>query len=356
VHDGLTIPIIQAPMAGGITTPALVAAVSGAGALGFLAGAVQPATSLRAQIQEVRALTTAPFGVNLFVPGAESNAETVAAVSLYRDRLQVEAVRYGAELGDPAIDDDDWIAKLRILDEERVPVASFTFGVPPAELVARLQANGTTVVVTVTSVSEAQLAVGVGADVLCVQGMEAGGHRGRFTDDGRVDDTGLLPLLRMVSDATRLPLIAAGGLADGRDIAAVLVAGAGYAQLGTMFLATPESGAHPLHKAALVDAAYQETAVTRAFSGRPARGLVNRFMTEHSLVAPMAYPQVDLLTRPLRRAAAAAGDAQAMSLWAGQGHRRATDLPAAELVNRLWREATTALANTTTHWTPRPTT
>jgi nitronate monooxygenase len=348
ILDSLAIPIVQAPMAGGVSTPELAAAVSEAGGLGFLAAGYLPAERVREQISAVRRLTTRPFGVNLFVPG--DPAADRDAVDRYRDRLEAEAALYGAELGEPVADDDGWAEKLAVLRELEVPVVSFTFGCPTRATVMNLKQYVSDVVVTVTSAVEARLADDAGADALCVQGPEAGAHRGTFVNADQhssVDDVSLLPLLRRVSAIADLPLIATGGLSGGRDVAAVLAAGARAAQLGTVFLACPESGAHPLHKAALTDGSYPGTAVTRAFTGRPARGLVNRFMLDHSADAPAAYPHVHRLTRGLRAAAAAAGDPAAMSLWAGQGHPFAREVPAAELTRALAAEARAALADAT---------
>ncbi len=342
VLDELGIPIVAAPMAGGVSTPELVAAVSSAGGLGFLAAGYLSADAVRAQIRAVRRLTGKPFGVNLFVPGDTSADADV--LSRYRDRLEAEASLYGAALGEPVADDDGWPDKLAVVRDSRIPVVSFTFGCPPAALVSTLKRYVSDVVVTVTSAGEAELAAAAGADALCVQGPEAGAHRGTFANQDIADDVGLIPLLRRVSSVVDLPLIAAGGLSHGRDVAAVLAAGARAAQLGTMFLACEESGAQPLHKAALTDPSYPGTTVTRAFSGRPARGLINRFVLDHSAEAPHAYPHVHNLTKPLRAAAARAGDAAAMSLWAGQGHRFAQELPAAELAQTLADQARDAIA------------
>jgi nitronate monooxygenase len=227
---------------------------------------------------------------------------------------------------------------------------SFTFGCPAKDIVANLARRGSRVVVTVTSAAEAVLAAEAGADALCVQGAEAGGHRGTFDNPARPDDMGLLPLLRTVIATVDTPLIAAGGLSHGNDIAAVLVAGARAAQLGTIFLACPESGAHKLHKEALTDPAYPGTAVTRAFTGRPARGLVNRFVLDHSEAAPAAYPHVRHVTRDIIRAAAQAGDTAAMFLLAGQAHRFAREQPAAQLVRSLAEQARAALNQAIHRW------
>lgn len=179
-----------------------------------------------------------------------------------------------------------------------------------------------------------------GADAVCVQGVEAGGHQSTHRDDPQTDGAGigLLSLVAQVRETVQIPIVATGGLMRGSQIAAVLAAGAEAAQLGTAFLACPESGASPLHKQALTNPLFVRTALTRAFSGRPARGLVNRFMREHGPYAPAAYPQVHYLTAGLRKAAAKAGDAQGMALWAGQGHRMARELPAGRLVRLLAEE------------------
>lgn len=342
ILDQLSQPIVQAPMAGGVSTPALAAAVSNAGGLGFLAAGYRTADAVREQIAATRALTGEAFGVNIFVPDTSTvDGEALAA---YRDRLTAEARRLRVELSDPADDDDAWAAKLAVVCEERVPVVSFTFGCPDPTVLAELRDAGCATVVTVTSAGEALTAAASGADVLCVQGAEAGGHRGTFHNTGPIDDTALLPLLRKVTAAVTVPLIAAGGLSGGRDVAAVLVAGARAAQLGTMFLACPEAGTNPTHRASLPGD--RPTAVTRAFTGRPARGLVNRFLVEHSAAAPAAYPHIHHLTKALR----GAGDPEAMSLWAGQAHEFARPAPAADLVRELGAEARAALTETALRW------
>jgi nitronate monooxygenase len=339
----LRVPVIAAPMAGGPTTPALVAAVTGAGGFGFLAAGYRTPDALAEQIAATRALTGEPFGVNLFVPRAESTVE----VDAYRRDIAADAVRYGTESGDPAWDDDAYPAKVDLLVADPVAVVSFTFGLPRPEDVRRLHEVGTEIVVTVTTPAEAVLAAGVGADALCVQGFEAGGHRGVFTDDPASpvggETYGLLAALRLVSAAVDLPLVAAGGVVHGRDVAAVLAGGAVAAQCGTAFMRAPEAGTPATQRAALADGT-RSTTVTRAFSGRPARGLVNRFITEHGAHAPSAYPQLHNMTKPIRAASGAAADPESMSLWAGQTYGQATDEPAADVVRRLHAEALSALA------------
>jgi nitronate monooxygenase len=340
--SALRIPVIAAPMAGGPSTPELAAAVSGIGAFGFLAGGYLTADKLAGQITATRALTAAPFGVNLFVPGPESTVDIAGYVA----EVRADADRYGAQPGVPRWDDDDYPAKIDLLVETRVPVVSFTFGLPSSDDVRRLHEIGTEVVVTVTTPDEARQAAALGADSLCVQGFEAGGHRGTFVNDPASptggEPYGLLTALRLVAATVDLPLVAAGGIVHGRDVAAVLAGGAVAAQCGTAFLRSPEAGTPATQRSVLRDGT-RSTTVTRAFSGRPARGLANRFIAEHGADAPAAYPQLHHLTRPIRAASAAAGDPESMSLWAGQTYPLATEEPAAEVVMRLRTEAIAAL-------------
>ncbi|WP_309115052.1 nitronate monooxygenase [Saccharothrix sp.] len=333
--DRLEVPVIAAPMAGGASTPELVAEVGRAGGLGFLAAGYQSLEAVATQIKETMALTDKPFGINLFVPGVKSTVD----LSAYRDRVRAQAP---AEPGEPRWDDDSYAAKLELVMAMRVPVVSFTFGLPEPHDVHRLHAAGSTVVATVTTPAEARQAAAVGVDALCVQGCDAGGHRGTFTDDGVSPGGGelfgLLAALRLVSARVDLPLIAAGGIVHGADVAAVLAAGAVAAQLGTAFLSCPEAGTAAAYREALA-AGTRRTALTRAFSGRPARGLVNRFLVENSPHAPAAYPDVHHLTKPVR----ATGDPELMSLWAGQTYALVRPAPAAELVQRLRAEARAAL-------------
>jgi nitronate monooxygenase len=327
LSDLLTSPVVVAPMAGGPTCPALVAAAASAGAFGFLAAGYLTGPGLAGQIAAVRAAGVGAFGVNVFVPGEPAAAGAGLA-------------RYVASLGDgtgaPSWDDDRYDEKVAVLLADPPAAVSFTFGCPSAPVIAAFRRAGSVVIVTVTSPEEALLAAGAGADALCVQGVEAGAHRGTFVndDDALARDYGLLSLLGLVGSACDLPLIAAGGLMTAGQVRAVRTAGAIAAQCGTAFLRCPESGAHPLHKAALADPLSTSTALTRAFSGRPARGIVTEFMLAHP-DAPAAYPEIHHATRPLRAAAAAAGDPSRMSLWAGQGFRLALDRPAAEVAAML---------------------
>ncbi|MGX1883761.1 nitronate monooxygenase [Streptomyces sp. NPDC055287] len=338
-------PIVQAPMAGGASCPQLVAAVCEAGGLGFLAAGYKTADGMYEEIKQLRGLTGRPFGVNLFMP--QPSQADPASVEVYRHQLAGEADWYDTPLGEPDnCADDGYEAKLAILIDDPVPVVSFTFGCPTRPVLDAFAKAGTLTVVTVTTPEEAQIAQWTGADAVCVQGVEAGGHQGTHRDDPKNDGTGigLLSLVAQVRETVQLPIVAAGGLMRGAQVAAVLALGADAAQLGTAFLVCPESGANVLHKQAMTNPLFVRTELTRAFSGRPARGLVNRFMREHGPYAPAAYPQVHHITSGLRKAAAKAGDAQGMALWAGQGHRMAREMPAGQLVEVLAAESDAARA------------
>ncbi|MFD8754144.1 nitronate monooxygenase [Kitasatospora sp. NPDC059577] len=333
--DGLAVPVIAAPMAGGASTPELVAAVNRAGGLGFLAAGYRSATAMTEQVALVRKSGDRPFGVNLFVPAPPGDR---AAVAAYRERLRPEAEQWGVTLPeDIGPDRDDWEAKLAALLADPVPVVSYTFGLPTAEEAAALRAVGTLQIGTVTTPEEAQAAQAVGMDALCVQGPEAGGHRGTHRVADLPGELPLLELLPAVREVTALPLIAAGGIGDGAAIAAALRAGAVAVQLGTALLRADESGASAAHRAALTG--LPETTVTRAFTGRPARGLRNAFIDRHGPYAPPAYPEVHHLTVPLRVAATRRGDTTAMHLWAGTAHHLAEPGPAEAIVADLWRAA-----------------
>jgi nitronate monooxygenase len=331
VLDGVRHPIVLAPLAGGPSTPELTAAVVDAGGFGFVAGGYLAADDLRDRLDRTRSLTARPLGVNLFVPGTPADSEAVRA---FADRLAPEAAALGVELGQPRFDDDDWDAKVDLLLADPPAAVSFTFGCPPVSVIDRFHAAGVEVWVTVTTPDEAVAAEAAGADVLWAQGAEAGGHRGTWRDDDPlIEGIGLLALLSLVRSRTSLPVVAAGGLATPQDVAAVLTAGARAAAFGTAFLRCPEAGTSEVHRAALAGTA--PTVLTRAFTGRLARGIRNRLLDELSAVAPSAYPEVHHLTAPLRQAGRQVGDADVVNLWAGQAYPLAEARPAAEVVARL---------------------
>lgn len=347
--ERLNVPIVLAPLAGGPTTPQLAAAVSEAGGLGFLAAGYLSSDVMAERIASARALTAAPLGVNLFVPGPPSPP---GSVTEYARRLAEVASQAGVELGHARYDDDGWEAKLALLASDPLPVVSFTFGCPDHSVIRTLREAGSEVWVTVTTPVEAEHAAAAGADALVAQGSEAGGHRSSFTDDPRASgDFGLLSLLQLVLARTGLPVVAAGGITTGAAVAAVLAAGARGAQLGTAFLRSPEAGTSQVHRDAV--AAPRETAMTRAFTGRLARGIQNRFLDDYSEAAPAAYPEVHYLTAPLRAAGRSAGSPDLVNLWAGETHELARALPAAELVAQLVAETQSALAAAAARVPPR---
>jgi nitronate monooxygenase len=331
-------PLVVSPMAGGPSTVELVVAASLAGAFAFLAGGYKKAEELRADMAAVGAAGVDTFGVNLFVPGRPT--EVPARLTAYLASLGPLAEALGAELGTASWDDDDYPRKVALVLTEPPAVVSFTFGVPEPEVVHALQRAGSLVLVTVTTPEEAALALRVAPDALCLQGAEAGAHRGSLANDDRPDaDRPVRALLAAVRRRTLVPLVAAGAVAGPDDVVDLLARGAALVQAGTAFLCCPESGAPPAAKVALGDEAFALTGITRAFSGRRARAVVNAMARAH-LDAPPAYPEINNATRPVRAAAARAGDPDHMSLYAGTGFRQAESRPAAEVVERLvagWR-------------------
>jgi len=339
VLAGLSAPIIQARMAGGPSTPALAVAVDRGGGLGFLAAGYLSPQRLEEDISTTRA-QIGRFGVNVFVSGgAPADPELVQQ---YAARLRAEAERAGVELGPPRFDDDAFEEKIDLLRREPVAAVSFTFGIPPDGVIEQLHAAGSEVWLTVTSPQEARQAASAGADALIVQGIEAGGHRGVFVDDDAQSELTLLAALQLVRAAVDLPLIAAGSITTGASLAAVLVAGASAGQIGTAYLRTPEAGTSEAQRAAT--ATDRPTVLTRAFSGRLARGISNRLHEEYDGDAPRAYPEVHHMTSPLRAHGRAVGDADLFNLWAGEAHSLAEARPAEELTRRLAQDARDAIA------------
>jgi nitronate monooxygenase len=298
---GCELPLMQAPLGRGAAAR-LAAAVSRAGGLGSLGASWTEPPVLREQIRSIARVTDRPFCVNLVLDFAQDE-------------------------------------RLELVVEERVPWVSFSFGLRP-DLVRLARAGGARVLVQVASADAARAAADAGADALIVQGVEAGGHRGGF-DDGTPGEIGLLALLQLVPAVVDLPLVATGGIATGRGVAAVLAAGASAAQLGTAFMLCPEAATAPAHRDAI--SAPGETALTRAFTGRAARGIVNRWMREHGAGAPSAYPDLHHVTAKVRAAAREQGDPDGFHLWAGQAHELAEPVPAGELVRRLAAEAQATL-------------
>lgn len=324
--------IVVAPMAGGPTTPQLVAGAASSGALGFLAGGYKQAAELEADIRAVRDLTDEPFGVNVFVPGRPTADRGV--VERYLRQLDDDAAALGVGVGEARWDDDDWRAKVELLTVIAPAVVSFTFGLPPRDIVRRLRQRDCLVMITVTNRAEAAAAGDAGADLLCAQGVEAGAHRGTFDDAAPDDELSTLDLVAAIASTLDLPVVAAGGVATPAHVSDAVAAGAVAVQLGTAFLRCHEAGTNAVHRAALEDERRVATTMTRAFTGRRARGLVNDFTRRHGH-APSAYPEIHHATRPLRAAAAVTGDAERLHLWAGTGFRHTRAEPAAVIIDWL---------------------
>ena len=355
--DGLPIPIVQAPMLGAHDA-ALAIAVSRAGGLGSFPASGSAPDEIGPAVEAIRQATEAPFNVNLFVvPPASPSAEALDA-ALARLKPWYEAI--GAPLPDhPNRFAPDSDAQVAALARAAPPIASFTFGVLTRAQVEALQAAGTYVVGTANTVAEARAWAEVGADGICAQGAEAGGHRGNFLADVEDSLVGTLALTATILAAVDLPVIAAGGIMDGRGVAAALALGAKAAQMGTAFLLADEATVSAPWRAAISAAPDDPTRLTRAFSARYARGLENRFMR---LMRPIerqlpAYPVQNRLTQPMRAASNAAGDPEMMSLWAGQAVKLAQSGRAGEMVERWWAEAqgaAQALAERTAGRAPKP--
>jgi nitronate monooxygenase len=346
---GIDYPIILAPMAGGPSTPELVASVCEAGGLGsFGAGYLAP-DAIRAVIREIRARTDRPFAANLFIP--ERSAELPSEAAVEAAARALEPIRRelhltsAPRLGSPP----DFEAQLAVITEERVPVFSYTFGSLDERRVRELHELGTTVLGSATTVEEARLLEATGVDAVVAQGAEAGGHRGTFTVAPERALIGTMALVPQVVDAVRVPVVAAGGIMDGRGIVAAFALGAAAVQLGTAFLACPESGAHALHKQAML-ARYAEdpTRLTCAFSGKMVRGFSNQFMTQiEKAGAILPYPYQNSLTGEIRQAAVRQERPEFASMWAGQGAPMATAKPAGQLMRELIGQAEQVAARLT---------
>ncbi|HUB55498.1 MAG TPA: nitronate monooxygenase [Mycobacterium sp.] len=326
-------PLIVAPMAGGPSTPQLAAAASNAGGLGMLAGGLLRPDVLAERIDVARRLTSGPVGVNLFVP--QPSAGTYRQYAEYAKALAPEAERYDVQVGAPRDDDDGWADKLAVVSDMRPALVSFTFGLPTEQTCSRLQGSGIPLFASVTTPAEAKMAVARGVDALIVQGPAAGGHRATFDPAAPPCDTPLPALLKEICADVDVPVVASGGLATAEDVAQVLAAGAVAAQLGTAFLLADEAGTHPTHRAALHDRAFDETIVTRAFTGRHARALRNGFVDRYGEQAPFGFPQIGMMTAPLQKAAAEADDPHGMAMWAGTRFRQARKGSVAEIFSSL---------------------
>jgi nitronate monooxygenase len=341
---GIAHPILLSPMAGAGGTPELAAAVSEAGGLGAWGGAYAKPEEIAATIRQMRTLTCHPFNINLFA-GGYASAHTIDPQPMLDLVGQANAALGLPPPVLPPLPRDPFDDQIQAVIEERPPVFSFTFGMPSATQIAALKARDIVVVGTATTLEEAVRLEQAGVDAIAAQGAEAGAHRGTFAGPFESSMVPLATLLRETCAKVKLPVIACGGLMDGRDIAAALKLGAAAVQLGTAFLPCPESGAPAPHKQALLSAKQDTTVITRAFSGRPARGLTNRFIAmvnskmasgKEEFILP--FRQQNDLTRPMRNAAGQKGVADYISLWAGQGVTRSRQMPAGALMQTLLAE------------------
>jgi nitronate monooxygenase len=336
---GIAHPIILAPMAGGAGTPELVAAVSNAGGLGSWGGAYSTPQQILDTAKQLRALTGKPFAINLFAGGYEPERHVDPAPML--DLL----ARVHGELGlpPPVLPPNPrspFADQVAAVIEARPAVFSFTFGVPGADALAGLRKAGILTCGTATTIEEGKALAAAGVDSIVAQGEEAGAHRGTFLGSFEASMMPMRALTHGLLRDVKIPVIASGGIMDGREIAEMLKAGAAAVQLGTAFLPCPECGTPAAHKAALLAARADTTVVTRVFSGRAARGLRNRFIDMVPEQAILPFRQQNDLTRPMRNEAAKKGVADYLSLWAGRGVTRVRQMPAAELVQTLVEEMT----------------
>ena len=342
---GIELPIIQAPMAAS-TTPELAAAVTNAGGLGSLGCAYLSPDQFTDECLAVRSSTNGAFNVNFFVHKEPELDEDKGEATRRRLRAYYEEFGLGevpaAVPSSPTFGPEQLDAVLAVSP----PIVSFHFGLPAAEAVQAVKDMGAVVLSTATTVAEARLLVEGGVDAVIAQGFEAGGHRGTFPAPYESGNIGTLSLVPQIVDAVDMPVIAAGGIADGRGIAAALALGASGVQLGTAFLTCPESAAHPVYRQALLAARDDETRLTSAFSGRPARGLENRYLSEMAGAEETFpdFPILNALTGPLRKASAEAGKGDFMSLWSGQSGALSRAMPAAELVKTLVAETDEVLS------------
>ncbi|GHH99148.1 nitronate monooxygenase [Neobacillus kokaensis] len=343
-------PIVLAPMAGGVTSSELVAAVSNSGGLGMIGAGYLSPDQLRHQIKEVKVLTTKNFGVNLFVPSSYSVDEqklTISEKYLHSIELELGIQKTTPSLPNYEQDIETFEKMVNIVIEENIPICSFTFGIPSEDIRTKLKQNASIIIGTATTVQEAIMNEEAGMDAVVVQGSEAGGHRGTFAGGDQQSLIGLLSLIPQAADQLSIPIIAAGGIMDGRGLLAAQCLGAMGVQLGTAFLVCEESGANKLHKEAILEAAEDEVVLTKAFSGKMARGVKNRFIEKlHGAEENLPeYPLQNELTKAIRKAASADKNPEYLSLWSGQSPRLAIKLSAQELVEKIVNE-TLKLKNT----------
>lgn len=333
---GIQLPIIQAPMAGGATTPELVAAISHAGGLGSLGAGYMLPEDIRTAIKKIRALSNKPFAVNLFIP--QSHHATEQQIATMKDIIEKNCTELNLKLTDikppylPSFNE-----QLKIAIEEKVPILSFTFGIPEDNYLIELKKNKIILIGTATTLAEAKLLEEKGIDLIVAQGNESGGHRGTFL--GNVEDAliGNFALIPQLADTIKVPIVAAGGIMDARGIVASLILGASGVQMGTAFLSCQESGAHQMYKQALLNTKQDNTTLTRSFSGKHCRMIKNTFIKRMETYSTdlLDYPIQHTLTALMRKEAARQNQVEFLSLLAGQAAYLCKDISATQLINEL---------------------
>ncbi|MFC7392710.1 NAD(P)H-dependent flavin oxidoreductase [Scopulibacillus cellulosilyticus] len=349
---GIKYPIIQAGMAGGVTTPELVAAVSNTGALGTLGAGYMSLEQMRETIRKIKQLTDNPFGVNLFIPEMpdvldEKIEKANEWLRPFRESLNISETPQVKKPNTSLFE-----KQIEVIIEERVPVCSFTFGIPPKETVQQLKKENVTVIGTATTVKEAITNEEHGMDMVVAQGSEAGGHRGTFMGAFEEAMIGTMALVPQIADHVNIPVIAAGGIMDGRGVLAAMVLGAEAVQMGTAFVTSQESGANVQHKEAILNSIEEQTVVTSAFSGKPARGIKNEFITkmaEHEKELP-AYPVQNTLTKTIRSEAAKQNRPEWMSLWCGQNPRSSKQQSARKIILDIISQVNDIVKDKETRW------
>ncbi|MEN2768444.1 NAD(P)H-dependent flavin oxidoreductase [Ornithinibacillus xuwenensis] len=337
-------PIIQAPMAGGITTSKLVAEVSNYGGLGMIGAGYMSPDQICTQIREIKQLTNHSFGINLFVPSEfeVTEDEIMHAKRVMQPHYEQLNVQINENLEIPYYQQalETFHEQVQVVMEERVSVCSFTFGIPSKEVIENLKQCGILVIGTATTVREAIEIEKSGMDMVVVQGSEAGGHRGNFLEGHKESLVGLMSLIPQVVDQVAIPVIAAGGIMDGRGVMASIHLGAEGVQMGTAFLTCVESGASDVHREAILQSHEDQTIFTRSFSGKYARAIRNTFtlsMQKHEAALPV-FPVQNTLTKGLRQAAKAHNDREHMSLWSGQSPRLAKNQTVHDLMRTIIQE------------------
>jgi len=338
-------PIIQAPMARGVTTSKLVAEVSNSGGLGMIGAGYMTPVQLRKQVREIKELTSNPFGVNLFVPNEFQVTENeIQSANQFLNPIRQQLNLHSKEQFEISHFNDvfeKFVEQIKVVMEEKVPICSFTFGIPSEEVIAELKQSNIILMGTATTVTEAVENEKAGMDIVVAQGSEAGGHRGSFLDGNQESLVGLMSLIPQIVDNVNIPVVAAGGIMDGRGLMASIFLGAKGVQMGTAFLTCIESGANKVHKEAILNAKEDQTVLTRSFSGKWARGIKNKFILEMQKHEPLLpdYPVQNTLTQDIRKTSAAQNNQDFISLWSGQSPRSAKSQTVESLIKNIIAEA-----------------